>query len=253
MHAVLMALAIIIFLPLSVMGQEPEAVLSTLEKAITEAQKDQQNVESMAPEIKALQDEALELIRYRLWLKHQAGKYATYIADQHRVLSEIEALHKGARVIALEMEPYLDQVAERLDRTLEAGLPFLLEERGTRLRRLQEALNRHDLALGEKLRRTLEALQIEAQYGQGVETGEAAVETAEGLVQGTTLRVGRLAMYLVTPDRERGFVLDPVSRDWIPMSAEDAAKVAVALDMTARRRPAELVGLPVAREVVSEP
>ena len=53
----------------------------------------------------------------------------------------------------------------RLEESVARDLPFLTEERSLRLASLRQELVRPDIAGAEKLRRLLEALQIEAQYG----------------------------------------------------------------------------------------
>ena len=52
---------------------------------------------------------------------------------------------------------------------VELDLPFLPEERQTRIIQLQTLMERADVTLAEKYRRILEAYQVETEYGRTIE------------------------------------------------------------------------------------
>ena len=67
------------------------------------------------------------------------------------------------------LEPYLDEVIERLAGFIEQDLDFLTEERNMRLQFISDSVNDYHITMSEKLNRVLEALTVETEYGRSVE------------------------------------------------------------------------------------
>ncbi|MGE4297290.1 MAG: DUF3450 family protein [Desulfovibrionaceae bacterium] len=237
----------------------PDAVVRELAGALDTAREGQKEVDRAAAR-RAEQLRALdELERRAVWLDYQVRKYDAYIEAREAVL---EALHRqereGGRMRML-LEPALDAACDRLAADVAAGPQFLIEERTARVEAVRAVLKDFDTPLGEKLRRTLEALFIEAQYGAELAATEAVIQApqapqdsgnatqgaADGLVRvaGRMLRVGRMACYFLSRDGSRAFRMDATGQ-WRPMEADGAAQLALAFGMLDRRVLPGLVLLP---------
>lgn len=162
------------------------------------------------------------------------------VAELERRLAEADRLEGS-------LEDTLRVILERLDASVENTLPFLPEERAFRLKTLHDDMVRPDLAAAEKLRRLLEALQVETGYGSTVEVYQDAISVEGETVHADILRLGRVALFWMTPDRARGGVYDQGAAAWGTVDGGDLRRIGLAMDMAQRRRPAELVDLPVGR------
>lgn len=216
-------------------------------EALLQAETTQKQADAWQNDRERLLTEKRELERYALWLDHQLRKYETYVSQREHAVQLLEQRRNEAGTIRLLLEPFLDNVADRLALAVQEDLPFLPEERAQRLAGLRAVLDEYDAPLGEKLRRTLEALQIEAQYGSEVTAEDAIIQTTQGTMQGRSLRVGRLTEYFLSRDGQRAWMLLPRASggEWTEIDAGAASSVAEALAMIDHDRQASLMVLPV--------
>jgi hypothetical protein len=162
------------------------------------------------------------------------------VAELKRRLAESQRLQES-------LEDTLSAILHRLEDWVDRDLPFLPEERTARLDLLRQELARPDVPGSDKLRRLLEALQVEVAYGGTVEVyqGQITVNTEELFAD--ILRLGRISVFWRTPDGDRVGEFDRARQDWIELPAKYRRAIGVAMDMAARIRPVELVSLPLGR------
>ncbi|MBW1712219.1 MAG: DUF3450 domain-containing protein, partial [Deltaproteobacteria bacterium] len=181
------------------------------------------------------------------WLERQRRKFEGYIKRQEAAIAELDRRRQELDRINRELEPYLEEVVDRLAAFIETDLDFLAEERTRRLDFLRQSLGDYHLGLSEKLRRTLEALQVEAAYGHNLDQTEAELTIDGQPTQVHVLRLGRLALYYQTLDGQKLGWRPRGALKWRPLSRGYRRELAKALDMAQRRRAVELVTLPVGR------
>ena len=121
------------------------------------------------------------------------------------------------------------------------------EERAARLASLRLELARPDVSGAEKLRRLLEALQIEAGYGSTAEVYQERIVVAGDSLHVDLLRVGRLSLFWRTPDGRRVGEYDRVAAEWTELPGKYKRSIARAMEMTTRRRAFDLIALPIGR------
>lgn len=222
----------------------PQAVLNEMQTAMQEEARTQAQAESWTAERRQLLNEQRELKHYDLWLDHQQDKYRAYIKEREKAVALLEKRKQEAERIRLLLEPLLDDSLNQLARMVDNDLPFLAEERQERLNTVRAVLDNYKAPLGEKLRRLLETLFIEAQYGSENTVAETVISAQNVDIQGRTLRLGRLAQFFLARDGQRAFGLDPASGKWTALGPEATESLTAALDMAQRQRPASLVLLP---------
>jgi len=196
--------------------------------------------------------EALEL-RYRaaqlniFYLKDRvemaesrAGVLDDQVFELQRRMKESEQLHTV-------INDTLQSVYSRLENMVASGQPFLLEERTQRLDRLRTTLVREDVNEAEKLRRLLEAVLIEAKYGETVEMTQESITINGELLFVDLLRIGRLSMFWQTPDKSQTGTFDPVESAYVELPAQYARSITQAMEMADNMRPVELISLPLGR------
>ncbi|MDO5531788.1 DUF3450 family protein [Sutterella sp.] len=187
----------------------------------------------------ALEIQLLELQERKLMHTREALK--------ERIARLEEAERRWAE-ISLFIENDLFDASARLNDTVREGLPFLRTERDERARFVTESVNDPALSLGEKFRRTAEALTAEAAYGAECEmtTEEAALDGRRTTL--TVIRTGRVGLWALTLDRskagvrsdpETGFKSDPELLPLVTALAETlAGRFKVTLPLIEVRKPA---------------
>lgn len=162
------------------------------------------------------------------------------IAEFERRLGESDRLQAS-------LQDTLNVVMERLDHWVEEDMPFLAEERSLRLESLRKELARPDVAGAEKLRRLLEVLQVEANYGGTVEVHQEKIDVQGEEIYADILRIGRLSAFWRTPDGERIGEYDRASAAWVELDSKHKRSLQSTFEMASRIRPVELVALPLGR------
>lgn len=141
----------------------------------------------------------------------------------------------------------LNAVVERLEVFVDNDLPFLMEERRARISGVKEALARPDYTGAEKLRRVLEALQVEANYGNVAEVYQEKILVNDEEIHAEMLRLGRVSVYWMTPDGERVGEYDRGQGKWVELDHKYVAAINQTREMALRLRSVEVVSLPLGR------
>jgi len=162
------------------------------------------------------------------------------VAELARRIDESGRLEAGLQAV-------MDETLDRLDEFVVGDLPFLPEERARRLLTLREALAKPGASPGEKLRLLLEALQVETEYGDTVETCQQQIDVNGESLFADIFRLGRLSLFWMTPDGERAGEFDRVAGRWVELPGQYRKSIRMAVEMAARQRPVELLRLPVGR------
>jgi small-conductance mechanosensitive channel len=161
------------------------------------------------------------------------------LADQ---LSKLEAISR-------DIEPFLEGIRASLAEHLRRDPALLPKERGARLQRLEKLLNDPSVDIAEKYRKTMEALFIEAEYGNTVDTYQQTILIAGQPVTVTILRLGRLALFYQSIDATTCGIYDRGSATWKPLAEKYNKAIRTALAIVRKQRPAQMVALPIGRLV----
>jgi hypothetical protein len=224
----------------------PDALTETVDGTVGIARETQ-----AAQDVWAVEKTDLEL-RYR-----SAKANVDYLNDRlTNELAEAEALEAAVRDLErrLSESARLEEVIQdsmivalgRLEDAVTHDLPFLREERQARLSALRLLMAKPDVDSAEKLRRLLEAMLVEAQYGETVEVTQEPIDLDGIEVYVDMLRIGRLALFWKTPDGARVGTYDP-NDGWVDLQGKYSRTVSRAMEMASRMRPVELINLPLGR------
>lgn len=176
---------------------------------------------------------------------------------RERLVQEKKALEERIAAKALQLEqvqqiseeirPYLDDVMVRLRRFLDHDVPFLAEERDRRFDSLERVLAEPDLSVSEKARKLLEALMVEAEYGQTIEVYRESVTIADQPVLVDVFRLGRVALFYQRLTGQACGYYNVAEKAWQPLPDRYNSAVRSAVEIGSDIRPAELVSLPIGR------
>jgi hypothetical protein len=164
------------------------------------------------------------------------------IADLERRLNESDRLNAS-------LQDTLNAVVNRLEHWVDRDLPFLISEREARVEAIRNEIAKPDVSGAEKLRRVLEALMIEAQYGATVEVHQESIDVGGEELFVDILRIGRISVFWRTPDGRRAGEFDRGAGKWVELDGKFNRNIGMAMEMATRIRPVELISLPLGRIV----
>lgn len=255
--------------------------LSTSALAQSELEQEALAAQQAQAELQAKIDAADESVRERIEQLRQAEqtsrRLTTYndalapqVEELETTLAEREAGVSTLTETREALPGLLADMTERLGRWVEQDIPFLKEERLSRVAALESQLSSARLSNSEKLEHVLGAWRVELGYGRELdawrgtltETGSgtgtsSGTETSSGEVSdaeqaGATrevdyLRLGRVGWYYLTPDGQQGAVWKAAEQQWQPLSAEQRDEVAKGLSIVRDQRAPELLNLPLSQ------
>ena len=141
--------------------------------------------------------------------------------------------------------PFMLRMVDALEKFVALDIPFLLNERNSRINLIKEMMDRPDMSLPDKYRRIMEAYQIEMEYGRTIEAYNDTVSIHDQTQTVDILRVGRLVLVYLTLDGNTSGIWDKGKKTWEPLADEYNRSIAQGLKIARRQSPPELFKLPV--------
>lgn len=229
-------------------------VVERIEKPVAEAvaiRQQTQKVEeqwrderqALIAELEALEQEQARLLEQKTFLTQTTSTTELRIAVKARELADIEQM-------ASQIQPFLDDQVIRLAAIMDADPPFLTAERRQRAETLSALLGDPDVPPSEKLRKTMEALFVEGEYGDTIEVYQEMIAIEGQPVLVNIFRLGRLSLFYQTLDRKRCGFYDVAANRWQPLPSGYNRPIQAAVEIGSRRKPVELLSLPLGRLVV---
>ena len=192
-----------------------------------------QEYENLVQEIKLLEYQNMDLKKQKNYLKNSIS----------RLNKEI----KKAGEISQGIMPYLNSIYKRLSEFIKLDMPFLKQEREKRLTQLKTILDDPSISIAEKYRKTMEALFIEAEYGRTVGVYRDKITLNGKQITGNIFRLGRIAMFFQSPDKEKYAVYNVQESKWMELKPSEARDISSAIEIAQKRRPVMLLKLPIGR------
>jgi len=181
------------------------------------------------------------------WLAERRDEEAARVRALDDRVAELQRRLGEADRLEGSMQDTLMVIFHRLEESVAGSLPFLAAERGRRLTWVSEELVRPDVTSAEKLRRLLEAMQVEAGYASTVEVYQDMLIVGGEEIHADVLRLGRVALFWRTPDGARVGHFDSSAGQWVELPGSQKRRIGLAMEMAARMRPIELIDLPLGR------
>lgn len=196
------------------------------------------DTDAMAAEYRAaLQDtQALEVYKRQL---------AALVESQRTERESLQRQMDNVTVVGRQVMPLMERMIDTLGKFVDVDLPFLPDERRTRIEKLREMMQRADVTIAEKYRRILEAYQIENEYGRTIEAyrGNLGGEEEGRVVD--FLRVGRNALLYQTLDGRDSGVWDAGAREWKTLGDQYRASIREGLRIARKQVAPDLLLVPL--------
>ena len=187
------------------------------------------------------ENEALELKHRELTEKVSGGREK--VASLERQIQQINR-------ISDELAPFLNDIMVRYAEHGRQDLPFLPEERHHRIQNLRDMLKDESVTVAEKYRRLMEALLIEAEYGNTVEVYREKIDLNGARLLADIFRLGKLSLFCRSLDHQITGFYDPPNRKWQPFPARYNPAVDSAIEIGSKRRAVDLISLPIGKVLV---
>jgi len=212
----------------------------------------QQQAQQSQSRIEELDDDTMVMVSAYNRELTRFEELQTYNANMRQLLESqaaererIEAEIQEVEVVRQAIVPLMVEMVDVLGEFIGLDQPMLLEERQARLAQLQSIITRSDVEIAEKYRRIIEAYQIEAEYGQSLEAYEADITIAGAERTVDILRVGRVALYYLSLDREEAGIWDPDTRSWYTLPGNTLDSLDFAMRVAREQAPPNLMSLPL--------
>ncbi|MBT8083757.1 MAG: DUF3450 domain-containing protein [Woeseia sp.] len=202
--------------------------------------------------IDSLDDETRDMLNEYRQTMSQVSDLGAYndqleglVATQRVELADFERQFQEIEITKRRILPLIVRMIEVLKEFVAIDIPFLEKERGLRIAALEALLARPEVPTSEKYRRTMEAYQVEMEYGHTIEAyeGEMVVDGEARTVN--FLRYGRLGLYYMTLDgREIGY-WDNNEDSWVELPGDYRQSLDRAIRIARKQLPPDLTRLPV--------
>jgi len=188
-----------------------------------------------------------ELNRLETQLREQKEKLVVTVQETKERISEKENQLQEIEKIQGNIVPLIDTLIQELQEMVAGDLPFLLPEREQRLENLVKLQHDPEITVSEKLRKVLEAMLVETEYGTTIEMYQQSINTGDKDTLVNIFRLGRIVLFYQTFDQKSCGFYNVATGLWQPLPKTYNRSIAMAIDIGAKRRPVELLTLPVGR------
>ncbi|NQY26062.1 MAG: DUF3450 domain-containing protein [Piscirickettsiaceae bacterium] len=242
-------LTLLLIVSPATMAGSLEHALDTQVKTDLAAQKSQQQVDNLADETISMLAEYREILRQTSSLQTYNNQLDKLVISQQKELNSIDVQLRNIETTQRDIVPLMLKMIEVMSLFVELDLPFLPEERQTRIIQLQTLMERADVTLAEKYRRILEAYQVETEYGRTIEAykGDLTIEETTRTVD--FLRIGRVSLYYLTLD---GLEAGVWNAGWQRLDNDYLQGISQALKIAKKQLPPDLLVLPVKTAEVAQ-
>lgn len=176
------------------------------------------------------------------------------IADQAAEMAAMEQSIEKVSTMERQIVPLMVRMIDSLEDFIALDVPFLRKERDERVAQLRQVMTRSSVTAAEKLRRILEAYQIENEYGRTIEAYKGTIWTQGNPREAEFLRIGRTTLMYRSMGGEQVGVWDKASRNWeLLPSSEFEGQLTKGLRIARKQMAPELLMLPVPAPEESRP
>ena len=172
----------------------------------------QTRVSGLARQTQDLLTQYRSIVRETESLKIYNDNLERVVSDQQNEVQSITRQLAGLEETNRGVVPLMLEMIEALEQIVEADVPFRIEERRARVRRLNDMMDQAEVTASEKYRRVMEAYQGELEFGR---TTEAYSDVLPGTGQTVDfLRVGRALLVYQTSDQSITGWFNPRTREF---------------------------------------
>lgn len=207
--------------------------------------KSQVKVNKIASQKQNLLEEYRFLTKKKRSLQEYNAELKKIALSQEEEIGLLNQQIKDSFVTRQGILPLLRKKLNFLDELVKNDTPFLIEERMQRVDKLKELISRSDVSISEKYRSIVEAYEIESSFANTIETQTGVLDLNSKSIGVDYLRIGRVAYYYVTKDRDEAAIWNNSERSWTVLSDRYILKLNEALKIASKKQVPALLHLPL--------
>ena len=229
----------------AVFSQDLQKPISAIKRHHQEARDSQKKIDQLDEETKQLIQKYRNALNKTEKLRIYNQQLSSYIKGQKEEILNTRKKIEEVKDTRKEIVPLMLRMLDSLDQFISLDIPFLLEERKSRIQELRKILNRSDVSVSEKYRQLLSGYSLEQEYGRTLQSyrGLRTIETKEFTVD--YLRLGRIAFIYKSLDGKYMAYWNKKTGEWNKLPRSYKKEVTKALKMALKQAPPDLVKLPV--------
>ena len=235
--------------PVIIVPENPEELvvesIDLQSGTIESLQKTQAQIDKLDTESKKLTNEYKDTIvefeilnKYDNQLERITINQAEEIANITKQIDDLDETNKYVL-------PLLERMVITLRELIEIDIPFLMDERISRLEELEDILFKANFSTAEKFRKIYEAYQIENEYGRTIEAYSGSINIDGVNLGAQFFRLGRLNLYYMTPDGDETGYWDKNKGSWNHLGGKYSDEIDSALKIAFKQAPPDFINLPI--------
>jgi hypothetical protein len=228
-----------------VMAQQVKSVLAKAATMDEAARRSQTRVDDVVDKTRVIVRQYSALTKEIEGLNVYNTLLQKQIENQAQEMADLESSIEQVSVIERQVVPLMAQMVKSLGQFVELDLPFLLKERRKRVTFLETLLERSDVTVAEKLRRVLEAYEIENDYGRTIETYKDSLELDGASREVDFLRIGRIALLYQSVDGKVYGMWDREKKAWVSLPAQYRNQIREGIKIARKQVAPNLLLLPI--------
>ncbi len=226
-------------------GDKAKNVVKEESKALVDAQKSQQKVNTLSDQtgeiLRQYRQTTQQIENAKIYNDQLRKIIATQEQEKVSIAEQIEEITDTAKKVV----PMMVEKVDNFEQIVNLDVPFLPEERAKRVGDLKSMLTRADVSTSEKFRRILEAYQVENDYGRTIEAYRG-IRKADGTEKTVDyLRIGRVAFLYQTLDAKESGLFNNQTRQWEMLDGSYRKSIQEAIKMAKKQSAPQLVKLPI--------
>ncbi|HEX7025945.1 MAG TPA: DUF3450 domain-containing protein, partial [Gammaproteobacteria bacterium] len=199
----------------SAYAAEVDTLIDVSRSKLKVAQASQERIDQLNDERRALYNEYKAVIKEIEGLKIYNQQLNKQILNQRTEMERIKTTIENVAVTQRQIVPLMLRMIEGLKQFVALDMPFLKDERESRVARLEQLMDDSNISIAEKFRAVIQAYQIENEYGNTIEA-YSGIRNIEGVdLKVNILRVGRISMAYQTPDGKYTGYWDKNANGWV--------------------------------------
>ena len=205
----------------------------------------QKEIDSLDEQAKKLYYEFKDTVSEYEGLRRYDDQLEKIVFSQEDEIKDILAQIDSLDNVNKEILPFLKETVDSLRKFIELDMPFLKESRIARIDDLDSIILQSNVTTAEKFRKVFEAYQLEAGFGNTIETYPGFIDVDNQTITVDYFRIGRLGWYYRSANgRETGY-WDKFSENWVHTGGKLNDEIKLALDIANRQTPPNFITLPV--------
>ena len=227
-------------------AQTVDDVLAADAKRLQLAQASQERINETVDGTRTLTDQYRAINKEIDGLKVYNRLMTAQVQGQEATLEDIKISMDQVDVINRQIFPLMERMIDGLEQSIALDIPFLKEERVSRIDGLKSLMSRSDVSVAEKFRKVMEAYQIELDYGSSAEFYKQSLDLGSdyGVRDYNMLRVGRIGLYFQSDDSSITGMWDVDQNAWV-VDDEYRSEIRKGLRMARQLIAPELLLIPV--------